>query len=938
MLIKFRIILVVFIIIQNVLYAQNDVIKIKANLNFEKSQIDIQQQLTYFNNSEVIIDTIYLHNWGNSFISRRTPLSKRLIEDYNKSLYFAKRKDRGFSIIRGITEDHFYTQYKVLKGKQDIIMVILNKPLAPKDSANIRATYTVQIPPDIYTKYGKDINTYNLRYWHLVPAVFDTKWHKMSNLNMDDFYMNPTDYDIEFKLPEGVTLNTDLDVSKTTSPPYTIHKLKGKNRVDIELNINVLNDFQNFKTGKLEVITNLNGTTLQDQLKSDVLNRQLAFLQEQLGNYPHDKILINKISYYKNPIYGLNQLPKMFNPFSGVFEWDIKMFKVFTSKYIENTLLVNRREDSWLVDGIQTYLMMQYVEKFYPEIKAMGNISKIWGIRSFNIAKLNFNGKYPFVYQFAARKNLDQALSTRSDSLSTFNRKIVNKYKAGIGLRYLDEYLQDSIIPKSIKEFYQENKLKKITSRHFESLVTKKTDVDLNWFFGDYVNSKKKIDYTIKKIEKLNDSIKITIKNKRNFTAPIALYGVQKKEIKFKQWLTNIDSTSSITIPKGDYTKLSLNYEYLYPELNLRDNWKNLNGIFNKPVQFRFFKDLENPYYNQIFYNLYTEYNLYDGFLLGPRIYNEAIFKKKWLYKITPTYGTNSKKLSGSASFVYEFLPEKTNVYRYRAGIYGSNFHYAKDLAYNLVSPFFTLEFKRKSLRDVGGKALSTRYIAVHRETLPGSEKRESDAYNIFNIRFGSSKPNIIQDIRYTTDFQLSKTFSKLSLDFRYRKLTETNRQYDLRFYAGTFLYNNSDNESDFFSFSLDRPSDYLFEYGYLGRSEESGIFSQQIIIAEGGFKSKFENRFANKWLVAANGSIGVWRWIEAYADAGVYKNNQQNPLFRYDSGIRLNFIHNIFEIYLPVQSSLGFEPSLNAYPSKIRFVFTADFNKIINFVKRGFF
>jgi hypothetical protein len=38
-------------------------------------------------------------------------------------------------------------------------------------------------------------------------------------------------------------------------------------------------------------------------------------------------------------------------------------------------------------------------------------------------------------------------------------------------------------------------------------------------------------------------------------------------------------------------------------------------------------------------------------------------------------------------------------------------------------------------------------------------------------------------------------------------------------------LYNNSN--SDFFSFALDRP-DYLFDYGYYGRSESSGFFSQQ--------------------------------------------------------------------------------------------------------------
>jgi hypothetical protein len=48
-------------------------------------------------------------------------------------------------------------------------------------------------------------------------------------------------------------------------------------------------------------------------------------------------------------------------------------------------------------------------------------------------------------------------------------------------------------------------------------------------------------------------------------------------------------------------------------------------------------------------------------------------------------------------------------------------------------------------------------------------------------------------------------------------------------------LYNNSN--SDFFSFALDRPTDYLFDYGY--GDLKVVVFSQQLILAEGGFKSK---------------------------------------------------------------------------------------------------
>jgi len=915
--------------------SQHNLIEIDAKLDYKHNELQVQQKIIYHNHSGIKLDTLYFHNWPEAYTNRRTPLSKRLIEDYNKNLYFAKSELRGGSIIKSISSNYILAKWSIHKNTPDIIRVILDKPLAVKDSTIISLTYITKIPASNFTHYGKNNNTYNLRFWYITPAVYQKKWELMSNLNMDDLYEEPSAYNIKITVPQGMHINTDLALKKTIKPPFSEYHLTGKNRVDIEVNLNVIDDFKTFETVP-EVLTNLNGTSLSHELKTNIINRELAFIEKHLGKYPFEKLLVNKISYDKNPIYGLNQLPKMFNPFTGAFEWDIKMFKALTRNYLENTLITNRRKDAWIIDGIQNFLMIKYVEQYYPEVKAMGNISKIWGVRSFSIAQLNFNEKYPFVYQFAARKNYDQALTTQADSLSNFNRKIVNKYKAGLGLQYLDEYLNDSIVYSSIRQFYEKSLFNTTSSLLFKNIITQKTNKDLKWFFGDYIQSKKKIDYTIKKVKQTHDSIQVTIRNRRNFTAPIALYGVNKKEIIFRKWLPHIDSIATINIAKGNFDRLSLNYEYLYPELNLRDNWKNLKGLFNKPLQFRFLKDVENPYYSQVFYNLYTNYNFYDGILIGPRLYNEALFKKKWLFKITPTYGTNSKKLTGSFSFIYQHLPEDGPIYRYVAGIAGSNFHYAKDLRYKRLSPFIGVSFKRKSLRDVGGKALTARYVIVDRETAINTPPLESDQYNLLNIRYAYSKPDIIQDLRYNFDFQLANKFSKLALDFRYRKLTDANRQYDFRLYLGTFLFNKTD--SDFFSFSLDRPSDYLFDYDFLGRSEQSGFLSQQIIISEGGFKSMFENPYANQWMFTTNNSMSIWRWIEAYADAGFYKNKNSYTVFKYDSGIRLNFVHNYFEVYFPIQSSLGFEPNLPDYMSKIRFVLTVQPERIIGLIRRGFF
>ena len=78
-------------------------------------------------------------------------------------------------------------------------------------------------------------------------------------------------------------------------------------------------------------------------------------------------------------IFSINQLPSFLAAYNDGFEWDIKLLKILLDKYINEILLFNKREDYWLANGLQSYLMIKYVEKFYPEVKAIGNISKIWG-------------------------------------------------------------------------------------------------------------------------------------------------------------------------------------------------------------------------------------------------------------------------------------------------------------------------------------------------------------------------------------------------------------------------------------------------------------------------------------------------------------------------------------------------------------------------------
>jgi hypothetical protein len=173
-------------------YAQNNKIAIDATF-IEGNKLLIDQEITFFNVSKVPLDTMYLLNWANGYRDRNTPLSKRLLEDYNKSLYFAKPKERGYSKLLLLQYQDKNLNFQEPESASDLIKVQLPRTLASGDSINLHIVYEVQIPSDRFTRYGQKGSNYNLRYWHLTPAIFDKEWQLYSNLNMDDYYVRPTD-------------------------------------------------------------------------------------------------------------------------------------------------------------------------------------------------------------------------------------------------------------------------------------------------------------------------------------------------------------------------------------------------------------------------------------------------------------------------------------------------------------------------------------------------------------------------------------------------------------------------------------------------------------------------------------------------------------------------------------------------------------------------
>ena len=916
--------------------------KMTVELNTENKTLLIKQEITFFNESNDTLKSIVLNDWNNAYSNKNTPLAKRFSDEFYRGFHLAKEEERSSTSNLIITNtNQQFLSWNRTEENPDYVVLHLQEPLLPNQKITFHLSYLSKIPSDKFTKYGYNNNgILHLKNWYLTPARY--KNHAFvtnSNNNLDDIANAISDFEIELTTPAALDLTSDLNVSEAiVDKDLKNYTFSGLNRTDFSMILEPKSSFESYKNASVEVLTDLKNNKLDGIQKAIVIDQIVTYVNNLIGKYPNDKILVTQTNYDRNPFYGLNQLPSFLSPFPDEFIFEIKFLKTYLNEYLKTSLHLDPRKDNWIYDGIQVYTMMKYMDEHHPNTKMMGSASNIRLLKSFNLTNIDFNGQYSYFYMLMARKNLDQPVSSPKNTLIKFNEQIASKYRAGLSIRFLDDYLQNNTVPNTIKQFYVLNKTQQVARSDFEYLLKSNTTKDISWFFKTIIDSRDIIDFKFSTVVKTKDSITFSVKNRTGAPIPIPIYGTKKGEIVFKQWLDIEECDSTFTIARNSIDKIILNLKNEVPEYNLRNNWKKIEGFFpnNRPVKFVFMKDLEDPYYNQVLYVPSIYYNLYDGVTPGIRLHNKTILEKPFIFDVNPSYSTKSKNLSGSAVFVVNQNFRNSTLYNARYSISGSYFHYAEDAAYLRLNPSLQLRIREPNFRDNRKQLFSFRQVIVNKEKSALVIDNSPENYSVFDARYINTKTEVTNHFNIMTDLQISGKFGKITGEIEYRKLFENNRQINLRFYAGTFLYNKT--QSDFFSFALDRPTDYLFDYNYFGRSESTGLFSQQYIVAEGGFKSKIATPFANRWITSLNASYSIWNWIEAYGDIGLIKNADTKGRFVYDSGIRLNLVTDYFELYFPIYSNNGWEIAQDNYNEKIRFIVTFSPKTLINLFNRKWF
>ena len=921
--------------------AQKDSIYIHAKLSQDRKTLEINQDIVYHNHSDKDLNSIKLLNWIAAYNKRGTSLVYRKLEDRNNSLHFAKQEQLGKVLELNIktTENQ---PVIVPNTSEENLFLNLNEALPTGKSIKFQLQYKLQLPDKKFTGYGTSEQDIALKYFFIVPDHFDPE-----NISGRDYHdieesVNFNTYwSVDFDTPSNSFIQSNLQQIQANS-------FKGYLDSDPEFIISK-NNFPTIKVNtddiKTEIKFGYNISKQDIQNLEFYLPLQLRFIKDKIGFVP-EQLFISEKFRAKEDFFGNNDIKFWkfrFKLFSDAENIDLDYFGIISKKILDESIITDKQENHWFKNGLKSYLEIQYLKKFYGDAKLLGNLpeTSLLGIKPlklFHASRVKLLDRYGLAYQYIMSQNLDQKIDEPFSVLSNFNDMAISSFETGSLFSYSADKMGEEKFNSLLKNYITENTDKQAYPEDFLDQLAKE-EPSTSYLKG-FLKQKNRVNFKLKNFRVNNDLLDIKISKNTDEAIPVKLETQTRSGDRTSYWIETEENEKlkTVSLPSQDIYKITLNNDYIFPEANYRDNFLYTKGLFSnaKKIKFKLIKDIPNPEFNEIYLNPRIRFtNTYDKFLIGVNFKNQSLFDQKFLYSLTPSFSTGTGKMTGSGSVSYSFLPAESVIQRLTFGVSGSYFHYDYDLAYQKNSLYSNINF-RKNPRSTVSRGLGISYTYFERDlNAKMIANRDYDKYNLWTVGYGYTDNQMIHEKSFSLSTQGMEDYNKITAEGFYRWEFAPRQKLSLRLFAGYFVRNETRNNT--FNYGISRVSDYSFSYNLLGQSASSGILSQQFILADGGFKS-FIPGTVNQWITSFNVDSSVWKIFHVYADAGVYKNKNNPTQFIWDSGLKVRLIPDFLEIYLPVQSSLGFEPGFKDYGKRIRYTLVLNLSTIINAARRGWY
>lgn len=964
---------------------------ISVTLDDKNKTLMGKETIIYINNSPDTLYYLYFHLWANAYKNKQTPYAKEIIKYGNTNMFFAKEKDLGYidNLDFKINNQQIVTTSN--PKTPDIIKLIYPEGIAPNSSVEISTPFLVKLPFSI-SRSGYDKNGFfSIAQWYPKPAVYDKNgWHPMSYQDQGEFYSEFGDYNITITLPRKYavaatgTLQNDIEkewlsqrekislaIYENNIKPDSIRRIPypdssltkslnyiAKNVHDFAwfcskslLNISQNDTLQNGEVVKVSAFCQSPTFLLNTLLWT---SQSLKFFSENIGAYPYaDITMVEMTSSMKNA--GGMEYPMIgtFSP-NDLETTEIEIAHEVGHNWWYGILANNERDEPFWDESINSYYEIEYTKKYFlgdysDKLEKKNNIfNKLFNTDFLPNEKIR---RSSIAYQ--QRLNQQQSLMTKANDYSYSNYYTDLYAKGPLSIDYLAQYIGKDKFDAAIKDFYKKFAFhhfdNKTIQTHFESF----TNMDLSWFFEKYLYKIKPDNIGIQSIKSLGENnYKITLKNPNKI--PVRIAATDDEET--MKWFNNGDFiTDTISAQVADITKFELDIPWLTQDNYKLDNTIKTKGIKKiDPLQIRFIGAADDPSKRQLYLAPMLGGNAYDKFMLGMAIYNRFLPAKHFEYLLVPMYAFGSKQFNWHANLDYYFTPNHPLVRQVKTGISSRSFSIAEQPS---IEKMYKLEEHIDIKLSKNKNTFWSQNIALRNVTIwqkyayRGIFDADENHYNVTELKHQSNMNHPVFPVSTKSILQINKRIGRIlceaNLGMKYRKLDGFLR---FRAFGAGILYANNNlrfayNKQYTLSVQSENgETDLLYDHNYFGRFEQSGIWSQQVSNALGGFRTytpklqSYQNGQSANWVMTFNAVADFpikYVPIKFFAGVGFYndkllKFTKPNDILG-ELGVVIAIMDDVLQINIPLLYSKPFKTDFNSNQFKFwqKISFSINFEKL---------
>lgn len=505
-----------------------------VRLDVKTHKVTGTQKLVYYNNSPDTLSKVYYHLYFNAFQpgSMMDVRSRNIADpDARVTDRISKLKDDeiGYQRIQSLKQDGKDINFHV---EGTVLEVTLAKPILPKTKTTFDMKFESQVPVQIRRsgRNSREGIAYSMTQWYPKLAEYDFQgWHAYQYVARE-FHGVWGDFEVKITLDPSYIIGGTGKLQNADKVGHGYEKAGTKvTRPSGELTWhfvakNVIDFAWTADPDYVHEIAQVPGgpevhffyqpgekTTENWKKLQDYTVKHFQFMNRTFGHYPYEvySILQGGDGGMEYPMCTLITGERSLKSLVGVMAHEV------AHSWYQGVLASNESLYAWFDEGFADFATNESMALLFNEKDPHGG---------------SYAGYFALV-----KSGLQEPMSQHADHFTTNRAYGTSAYNMGtVFLHQLKYIMGEENFYKGMRRYYNTWKFRHPEPNDFIRIMEKTSGLQLKWYMTYWINTTKRIDYSLKNVVADNEATFVTLERIGEFPMPIDL------------WVTYTDGSSEL--------------------------------------------------------------------------------------------------------------------------------------------------------------------------------------------------------------------------------------------------------------------------------------------------------------------------------------------------------------------------------------------------------